>query len=554
MTRCKQLTMLTWLVSALLTGPAVAALPLQTEALTPIVCPLPVPPVDSASADPNDPSLMPGAAMTAPLSPTPSARLDTLDIVRIGLSLDVYRQGQVWAQLQAQNGAQPEALHVGTALPMDPKDYPIVADDKDMAWRQRKANALELALQGFPERWPIPTLTVVRDYDPNAENLDTSPEEVSTLLSEMVNDQRPRAGMHWHQIRQLRPGAICNDTPEEVVEYLFQLFEANPDMPAMLVYAVEGYNIAGVLSTRETKPIGVGTGPRQPGELTDAVVALIVARPERLNWLRAYVPYTQPNRRNDIDPAFTGWLRQPRNPFQPTPSFPTPITARGMQQWDQMKVLAKLHRPVEVSLLQDAEPKKPLKGEARHNALAGAWQAATAGIAAAPARVFFDTGRPNGGLINLAPALTAARSTLDPLDSTQSYDLTQRLGDTGASSPFVGIALATMASYLNADTSVVMPLRREDRATVITITSATPGQKPANDPFGVKLRPQHSSLSVAPSPEFRAYFAELTQQSERSRPGPGRYVDPEQRALEQRTLDDFIASGPSFDLSSLTKK
>ncbi|MFD4841159.1 DUF2875 family protein [Achromobacter sp. NPDC058515] len=546
--------MLAWMVGALSTGPVVAAVPLQTEALMAIVCPLPPPSVDPTSSDSQNPHLTPGAAMTAPLLPTPSVRLDTLDVVRIGLSLDVYRQGQVWAQLQAQNSAQPQALHVGTALPMDPKEYPIVADAKDMAWRQRKANALELALQGFPERWPIPTLTVVRDYDPNAENLDTPPERVSKLLSEMANDGRSPAGMHWHQIRQLQPGAICNDTPEDVVEYLFRLFEANPDMPAMLVYSVEGYNIADVLSQRGKGPIGVGTGPRQPGELTDAVVALIVARPERLDWLRAYAPYTQVNPRNDIDPAFTGWKRQPPDAFRPTPSFPAPVTVRGMQQWDQMRVLAKLHRPVQASLLHGGEPGKVLKGEARHSALAGAWQQAIAGVAEAPARVFFDTGRPNGGLTDLAPALMAARSTLDPLDSAQSYDLTQRLGDTGASSPFVGIALATMASYLNADTSVVMPLRRDDRATVIAISSATPGRKPAGDPFGVKLRSQHSSLSAAPSPEFTEYFATLMQQSQRSRPEPARYMDPAKVALEQRLLDDFIASGPSVDLSDPTSK
>ncbi|MFD4841158.1 DUF2875 family protein [Achromobacter sp. NPDC058515] len=507
MMRCKQLTVLAWVVSALSTGPVFAALPLQTEALTAIVCPLPPPPADPAPADSLTPLSASGAAMASPLAPTPSVRLDTLDIVRIGLSLDVYRQGQVWAQFQAQNSAQPQALHVGTALPMDPKDYPIVADAKDMAWDQRMANALELGLQGFPERWPIPTLTVVRDYDPDAENLRVQPERMAEMLNDIVNRERIPAGMHWHQIRQLQPGAICNDTPEDVVEYLFSLFEANPDMPALLVYSVEGFNIARALGQRGTKPIGVGTGPRQPGELTDAVVALIVARPERLDWLRAYAPYTQVNPRNDIDPAFTGWKRQPPDAFRPTPSFPAPVTVRGMQQWDQMKVLAKLHRPVQASLLHGGEPGKVLKGEARHSALAGAWQQAIAGVAEAPARVFFDTGRPNGGLTDLAPALMAARSTLDPLDSAQSYDLTQRLGDTGASSPFVGIALATMASYLNADTSVVMPLRRDDRATVIAISSATPGRKPAGDPFGVKLRRQHSSLSAAPSPAFTGHVS-----------------------------------------------
>ena len=62
-----------------------------------------------------------------------------------------------------------------------------------------------------------------------------------------------------------------------------------------------------------------------------------------------------------------------------------------------------------------------------------------------------------------------------------------------------------MASYLNADTSVVMPMRRQDQATIIPITSATPGKKPVGNPFGVNLMPQTASsdapaITQPPSP------------------------------------------------------
>ncbi|MDP4572004.1 DUF2875 domain-containing protein, partial [Pseudomonas sp. LPH60] len=57
---------------------------------------------------------------------------------------------------------------------------------------------------------------------------------------------------------------------------------------------------------------------------------------------------------------------------------------------------------------------------------------------------------------------------------------------------------------LNADTSVVMPLRRKDQATLITITSPTPGQKPIGNKFGINLMPQTASsddgASVNPAP------------------------------------------------------
>ena len=488
-------------------------------------------------------------------APSSSPRLETLDIIRVGLSLDVYRQGQVWAQLLQQNSSQSDALQVGTALQMDPAFYPTIAEDKDMAWAQRKANALELALRGFPERWAIPTLTVVRDYDPTVPRLRFSPERASISLNGMADRTMGPAGLHWHRSKPLRPGVICNSTPEEFVEYLFSVFEKNPDMPALLVYAVDGFGMFYAMGSRNDKRKGVATGPRQPGELTDAVTAIVFARPERLDWLRGFAKYTKPHK-NDIDPAFTGWRRNPPYSFQPSPWFPQPITERGFQQWDRLTPLARLHRPVEVSLQSDSIP---LKGEARHAAIANAWtqaawtQAVTP-LARAPTRVFYDAGLNRSALADLLPALQMADSSLDLLASDQSYDLTQRLGDTGAASPFVGIALATMASYLNADTSAIVPLRRDDRVTVITISSPTPGQKPANDPFGVKLRPQTRTLSEAPSPEFLQRFAELTQESARNAPPPARYVDPEKIAAEKRLLDQFIAGGPSMDLLGESEK
>ncbi|MFG7977768.1 type VI lipase adapter Tla3 domain-containing protein, partial [Pseudomonas paraeruginosa] len=244
------------------------------------------------------------AAMSADAyhAPKTSPRLETLDVLSIGMSLDVFRQGQVWKALQEQN-AQAEALHVGSILPMDPKKYPTSADDKDMAYEKRQADALELGLKNFLEKWPIPTVTVVRGWDPSTPNLRFSAERTKRSLSVKVNNLRTPAGLHWHRIANLQDGIICNDTPEGVLEALFSLFERNPDLPAVLVYANEGISMAGALSSRDVtlKSLGAVSGPRIPGKLTDAMVALIVGRPERVDWLRQYAPYTKANE-NRIDP------------------------------------------------------------------------------------------------------------------------------------------------------------------------------------------------------------------------------------------------------------
>ncbi|WP_416757317.1 type VI lipase adapter Tla3 domain-containing protein [Pseudomonas sp. BNK-6] len=438
-------------------------------------------------------------------APTTSPRLDTLDVLSIGVSLDVFRQGDIWKTLQEQNAREPEALHVGSILPMDPKKYPVTADDKDLAYAKRKADALELGLRNFLEKWPVPTITVVRGWNSNTPNLRLRPERTQEMLTSMVNSYRTDAGLHWHRIRNVQNGVVCNDTPEALLESLFRLFEHNPDLPAVLIYNVEGFNMALALTTKgkDNKPVGVGTGPRQSGELTDTMVALVVGRPERVEWLRYYAPFTKVNQ-NKIDPEFTGWgWRKPAVEFQPSEFIPQPWTERAFEQWDALPVLARIHRPVTVSL-QRPDNGERLKREALTAQLATGWSKATDAVTPSPARVFYDGGLNSTPLAELLPALTAARSSLDLLDSREGYDLTQRLGDTGAASPFVGIALATMASYQNADTSVVMPLRRKDQATLITITSPTPGQKPVGNKFGINLMPQTASsddgASVNPAP------------------------------------------------------
>ena len=436
-------------------------------------------------------------------APSTSPRLETLDVLSIGISLDVFRQGKIWQTLEEQNLKIPESLYSGGILPTELNEYPQTSDDKDIAYDKRKADALELGLRNFLEKWPIPTITVVSDWNANIPNLRFKPDRTQEMLTSMVNGYRTDAGLHWHRIRNLQNGVICNNSPEDLVDNLFRLFEYHPDLPAILIYSVEGFSMSYALSSRKSTLVG-GPGPRKPGELTDTMVALIVGRPERVEWLRYYAQYAKVND-NKIDPEFRGWgWRKPPVEFKPSEFIPQPWTQRAFEQWDSMKVLAKIHRPVTVSLTRPDTGER-LKHEALTAQLAAGWKTATAPLTPQPARLFYDGGLNRRPITELSPALRVAQSTLDLLDSRESYDLTQRLGDTGSASPFVGIALATMASYLNADTSVVMPMRRQGQATIIPITSATPGKKPVDNPFGVNLMPETASsdapaITQPPSP------------------------------------------------------
>ncbi|MNU31987.1 hypothetical protein D3C71_205180 [compost metagenome] len=430
-----------------------------------------------------------GARYTAPATSPP---LEVLDVLRVGLSLDVYRQGQAWDALRRQDAAQPNALGLLSILPTGPGGYPVTAYAKDMAYDKRKSDALRLALRDFLEGWPIPTVTVVRGWDPDAPDPSLTPAQTRKMLSGMVDRLRDPAGLHGHQIRQLeRGGIVCDDTPEGVVEHLFRLFEANPDLPAVLVYSVDGFNMAATLGTRGNQPIGVGNGPRQPGELTDSMVAIVVGRSERLNWLREYARLTK-STAGPVDPPYPGC--HGRGTFVPSPFVPQPWTERTLTQWDALPVLARVHRPV-TAPLRDAGGRR-LRNDALTAARALAWRQATQGLSADPARVFYDGGHDgHGALTDWTPALRAAHSSVDLLASNQSYDLTRRLGDTGSASPFVGLALATIASCLNADTSMVAALRRTDQATLIAVSSPTPGTPPGVDPFGLQHAPTQKNAA-----------------------------------------------------------
>nr|MBP8898601.1 DUF2875 family protein [Sulfuritalea sp.] len=84
------------------------------------------------------------------------------------------------------------------------------------------------------------------------------------------------------------------------------------------------------------------------------------------------------------------------------------------------------------------------------------------------------------------------------LNSPRMIDLTARLDDTGAASPFVQIALALIAGYRDGAVSATVNLRREDGASVLMVsppTEAPEGRKThpgaGRDPFKLPLMPEN---------------------------------------------------------------
>lgn len=113
--------------------------------------------------------------------------------------------------------------------------------------------------------------------------------------------------------------------PKGVLEALFSLFERNPDLPAVLVYANEGFNMAGSLSSRDVPLKSLGRfWPTCTGDL-DRHHGRPDRRPPRAGRLATPVRPLHQGQRNRIDPEFRGWgWRKPPVEFRPTPFIPQP--------------------------------------------------------------------------------------------------------------------------------------------------------------------------------------------------------------------------------------
>jgi len=429
-------------------------------------------------------------------------RMLTLDIIGVGLSVEMFRQGDVWHELK-----QADSF---SANVMPPRDSP--------RWRhangpgvleKRQADTLELALKAMVEAWPIPSVTVVPTDANDWLREIRSDERLREMDGRFINSTRMPAGLHWTQIKQL--DVVYSDTPEDVIEAIFRTFERSPDMPALLVYG--------------KGPRGKYDAPRTASTPLATYAAMVVARRERVEWLRPWAPYTQMGE-DTIYPGFWKWAQTPPKPFKPTPFFPTPWTRGHFKQWDELPTLAKLHRPV-VARLTD-EQGTPLKRQAQHEALVEGWKQA-AGETYINS-VFFDTGKAGTGIATLSPVLRQLKGNPDLLDPKEGIDLFARLGETGAASPFVQLVLATMAAAESKRASMVVPMRRPDQVTMIQVS-------PSDDEipsymFKPRLLPQTSQAPDVPEqqPAAPRYVAPMS-------------MDREAVAAGRKALDELLREG-----------
>jgi hypothetical protein len=164
--------------------------------------------------------------------------------------------------------------------------------------------------------------------------------------------------------------------------------------------------------------------------------------------------------------------------WNPTPWFPVPWNTFQSKQFDNMPTLGFVHRPVFVKMTD--EHGKPLNGrDKRESTLLAGWHEALKTLpeaerAKGPARIIAATGNQKEQLLALEGMLFRYTEQGGPEIDTgkieQFVNTDHRLGNTGANTLFMQMAIGVMGSYRAGGASAAINLRDPREASIIFIT------------------------------------------------------------------------------------
>ena len=391
-----------------------------------------------------------------------------LEIFGLGCSVDRYTQDQLLDLLRQ---GDPHA----SILPQDPKAYPWGTDAKYL-YGSGTLQPYETAIKNFPEKWELPFLLGGPPL--------TNPKQSNSLKSSLCG-ARSGGGMHWHRFRTV--SQTYDECPDQLPTEAFRLFDQYPDLPAAAIAVEDSLVERDILLPPGAEPL-LKDGYREPGEMTASSTVLLFGRRDRVDMLRPtatnipirdiWIPiekvlgYSKDTYDDfhiaSYDDAPPEPPLPPRSAFKPSRFVKRPWCKEQFAQFDELKVLARLHRPQTANYLLDG---KQLKPSARQAVFLAAWKAALATLPEGkqPVRVIYDFG-PKGAA-HLAPLVLALNAVGPNLDVTgeDGLNVTERMGDTCANAPYVALALGVLATQKQGGISAVVNLRRGDRATVMMV-------------------------------------------------------------------------------------
>jgi hypothetical protein len=164
--------------------------------------------------------------------------------------------------------------------------------------------------------------------------------------------------------------------------------------------------------------------------------------------------------------------------WTPTPWFPVPWNKLQLKEFDSMPTLGFIHRPIFVKMTDEHD--KPLnRRDHRESALLDGWHEALKTMPEAesskgPARIIAATGNQKEQLLALEGMLHRYAEQGGPEIDTGKIDqfinTDHRLGNTGANTLFMQMAIGVMGSYRAGGASAAINLRDPNEASIIFIT------------------------------------------------------------------------------------
>ena len=446
-----------------------------------------------------------------------------LEVINLGVTLDKHRQGKLWDALQSGNPY--------TSLrEQDPKKYPWTMFDKLGQSGGRTGDTLENGAGYTVTEWGTPVF--------NARPPDKSKYAGNPLMPDIgVAASTESSGMTTSLF--VAGPARFAERPDRILEDVFDFFDANPDVPYIVLNSDDGMDVRDSFQPHGSPPL-VKEGYYVP-EMPDSSALFVLARRERVDPIRPFsyediddyrTPMEVLNRDGVARRLFLGYLDlqksvpRPNDPdiaesrtvtaaewlefaakfskrpdirgtgqisfldrefnakhrppldWKPTPWFPIPWSKLQLQQFDSMATLGFIHRPVFVKTTD--EHGKPLpRRDARQKALMEGLQEALRTLpeterAKGPARVIAATNNQTEQLVALEGMLHQYAAQGGPeIDSgklDQFINVDRRLGNTGAATLFMQMAIGVMGSYRAGGPSLAVNLRDPHEATFIFIS------------------------------------------------------------------------------------
>jgi hypothetical protein len=449
-----------------------------------------------------------------------------LEVIGLGVTLDKYRQGKLWEVLK--NGGA-----YTTIRETDPKKYPWGDVEKLQMMGGRGGDALENAANFTVLEWGVPVFNA-EPPSHNARRADSPllpdaglaagaessgmgghlfvvgprrfEERPDRILEDIfnffdANPDIPYVVFNSDDGMSVRDAGLPIGAPPLVKEGYY--IPAMPDSATVFLLArrervdtvrpfvfedisyeekVEKLNRDGIARRLFLAYLNLKNSvPLPPNAKADGFA--MQRQPLISEWLPEAAKFAvRPDIRGTgpISPLDREWWMKNRPPldWKPTPWFPVPWSTIQLEEFDRLPTLGFIHRPVFVKMT-DEHGKALGRRDTREAALLAGWQESLKTLpeserSKGPARVIAATNGQKEQLLALEGVLHRYAEQGGPEIDTGRVDqftnIDHRLGNTGAATLFMGMAIGVMGSYREGGASAAINLRDPHEASIIFIT------------------------------------------------------------------------------------